>query len=67
MIPECVGAQPTIKQAMSLAWRDSTIVVLGVFVEKPQVNFRLVQDRELSHIGTLMYQEKEYRITVFPD
>ena len=34
--------------------------MVGVFGEKPLVDLGLVQDRELSLIGTLMYQKKDY-------
>jgi L-iditol 2-dehydrogenase len=60
LILECVGAQATIHQAVSLARKGSTIVVVGVFGKKPEVDLGLVQDRELSLVGTLMYQKVDY-------
>ncbi|MCU0486430.1 MAG: alcohol dehydrogenase catalytic domain-containing protein [Anaerolineales bacterium] len=60
LILECVGAQETITQAVINARKGSSIVVVGVFGEKPVVDLGLVQDRELSLIGTLMYQKKDY-------
>ena len=57
---ECVGAQATITQAVNYARKGSTIVVVGVFGKVPEVNLGFVQDRELSLIGTLMYQKKDY-------
>ncbi len=60
LIMECVGVQPTISQAISNARKGSTIVVVGVFGKKPEVDLGLVQDRELSLVGTLMYQKKDY-------
>jgi len=57
---ECVGVQDTITQAVDYARKGSTIVVVGVFGKKPEVNLGLVQDRELSLVGTLMYQKKDY-------
>lgn len=60
LILECVGVQDTITQAVSNARKGSTIIVVGVFGKKPQVDLGLVQDRELSLIGTLMYQKKDY-------
>ena len=35
-------------------------MVVGVFGQKPQVDLGLVQDRELSLVGTLMYQRSDY-------
>jgi L-iditol 2-dehydrogenase len=60
LILECVGVQDTITQAVANARKGSTIVVVGVFGTKPLVDLGLVQDRELSLIGTLMYQKKDY-------
>jgi len=60
LIMECVGAQSTISDAVSSARKGSTIVVVGVFGEKPVVDVGLIQDRELSLVGTLMYQRKDY-------
>jgi L-iditol 2-dehydrogenase len=60
LILECVGAQGTISQAVDLARKGSTIVVVGVFGKKPVVDLGLVQDRELSLVGTLMYQKADY-------
>lgn len=56
LILECVGARPTIEQAIALARKGSDIIIVGVFGERPPVDLALVQDRELRLIGTLMYQ-----------
>ena len=60
LILECVGVQDTITQAVSNARKGSKIVVVGVFGKKPLVDLGLVQDRELTLLGTLMYQKKDY-------
>jgi L-iditol 2-dehydrogenase len=60
LILECVGVQPTITQAVANARKGTTIVVVGVFGRKPEVDLGLVQDRELSLVGTLMYQKRDY-------
>lgn len=60
MILECVGVESTISQAVSLARKGTTIVVVGVFGKKPVIDLGLVQDRELSLVGTLMYQKRDY-------
>jgi L-iditol 2-dehydrogenase len=64
LILECVGVQETITQAMSVARKGSTIIVVGVFGSIPQVNLGFVQDREISIIGTLMYQKQDYEIAI---
>ncbi len=60
LILECVGVEPTMTDAIQYARKGSTIVVVGVFGKKPQVDLGLVQDRELSLTGTLMYQQADY-------
>jgi L-iditol 2-dehydrogenase len=60
LILECVGVQETITQAILNARKGTTIVVVGVFGKKPEVDLGLVQDRELSLVGTLMYQKRDY-------
>ncbi len=60
LIVECVGVQDTITQAISNARKGTPIVVVGVFGKKPEVDLGLVQDHELSLVGTLMYQKKDY-------
>jgi L-iditol 2-dehydrogenase len=60
LILECVGVQDTISQAIAIARKGSTIVVVGVYSDKPTIDLGLVQDRELTVVGTLMYQRKDY-------
>lgn len=64
LILECVGADLTIEQAVLLARKGTDIVVVGVFGTKPLVDLGVVQDRELRLIGTLMYQEKDFRTAI---
>ena len=64
LIVECVGVQDTITQAIEHARKGSTIIVVGVFSQKPSVDLGLIQDRELSMIGTLMYQRKDYESAI---
>jgi L-iditol 2-dehydrogenase len=60
LILECVGVQETIDQAVTLARKGTTIVIVGVFGRVPAVDLGLVQDRELNLVGTLMYQKSDY-------
>jgi L-iditol 2-dehydrogenase len=64
LILECVGVQTTINQAVNNARKGTTIVVVGVFGEKPSIDLGLVQDRELSLVGTLMYQKSDFEKAV---
>ena len=61
LILECVGAGATIAQAVSVARKGTDIVVVGVFGDTPAVDMGTVQDRELRLIGTLMYQEHDWK------
>lgn len=60
VIFECVGMQETISDAINYARKGSTIVVVGVFGARPEVDLGLVQDREITIMGTLMYQKPDY-------
>ncbi|MBN2469760.1 MAG: alcohol dehydrogenase catalytic domain-containing protein [Anaerolineae bacterium] len=64
LILECVGVEATITQAIEHARKGSTIVIVGVFGEKPRTDLGLVQDRELSLVGTLMYQQADYETAI---
>lgn len=57
---ECVGVEPTMSAAVANIEKGGTIVVVGVFGEKPRMDLGLVQDRELNLHGTLMYQKQDY-------
>jgi len=57
---ECVGVEATITAALDSIQKGGTIVIVGVFGEKPHVNLALVQDRELNLRGTLMYKRPDY-------
>jgi L-iditol 2-dehydrogenase len=57
---ECVGVEATISAAVTTIQKGGTLVVVGVFGEKPRVDIGLVQDRELNIHGTLMYQLEDY-------
>ncbi len=63
-IIECVGSEKTINQAISLARKGSEIIVVGVFGEKPVVDFGLIQDRELRVMGSLMYKRGDYETAI---
>lgn len=57
---ECVGINPTMKQAIDNARKGSTIMVVGVFGDLGTINMGYVQDHELSLIGSAMYREEDY-------
>lgn len=57
---ECVGSEKTVGLAINLARKGSEIIIVGVFEEKPVIDFGLIQDRELKVIGSLMYKKEDY-------
>ena len=57
---ECVGAGATIEAAVPCIRKAGTIIVVGVFGEKPRVDLGLVQNNELTVRGSLMYQRADY-------
>ena len=60
VIFECVGLTATIQQAVENARKGSEIVVVGVFGDKAEIDFGLIQDRELYIMGTLMYTRSDF-------
>lgn len=61
---ECVGVQATIEAAVPCIRKAGTIIVVGVFGEKPRVDLGLVQNNELTVRGSLMYQRADYERTI---
>lgn len=61
VIFECVGIEATIGQAVSLARKGSTIVAVGVCAQPIRMDMGLVQDHELTVLGSAMYRVEDYR------
>ncbi len=61
---EAVGVEATMDAAIDSIQKGGSIIVLGVFEEKPRIDMSVVGDRELSIIGTLMYQHDDYQKAV---
>jgi len=61
---ECVGVEATLDAAVANLAKGGRLIVVGVFGDKPRVDLGLVQDRELSIKGTLMYQRPDYEQAV---
>jgi len=56
--------QATATQAVECARKGTTVVIVGVFGEKPVVNLGYVQDWELNLVGTAMYQKIDYEAAI---
>jgi 2-desacetyl-2-hydroxyethyl bacteriochlorophyllide A dehydrogenase len=61
---ECVGIEATMTDAIETIAKGGTIVVVGVFGDKPHVDMGLVQNNELNLVGTLMYKKEDYEDAV---
>ena len=61
---ECAGVEATIRDAVETIQKGGTVVIVGVFGDRPRVDLGLVQDRELTLCGTLMYQRCDYERAV---
>jgi L-iditol 2-dehydrogenase len=61
VILECVGINATMNQAIEYARKGSYIVVVGVFGDLAQMNAALIQDHELTLVGTAMYRVEDYQ------
>ena len=57
---ECVGMAETANQAIRCVRKGGVVIIVGVFGDRPSIDFGLVQDRELEIRGTLMYQREDY-------
>jgi threonine dehydrogenase-like Zn-dependent dehydrogenase len=61
---ECVGVEPTITAAVANIQKGGTLIIVGVFGDKPRIDLSTVQDRELNLRGTLMYKRPDYERAV---
>ncbi len=57
---DCVGVQATVEQAVELAQRGGTIVVLGVPTGPVSLAMEYVQDREVRIQGSAMYVREDF-------
>jgi 2-desacetyl-2-hydroxyethyl bacteriochlorophyllide A dehydrogenase len=57
---ECAGVEATINGAIGAIQKGGTIVLVGVYGERPRLDVGLVQDRELNLVGTLMYKHEDF-------
>jgi L-iditol 2-dehydrogenase len=61
---ECVGVESTITAAVANIQKGGTLIIVGVFGDKPHLDLATVQDRELNLHGTLMYKRPDYQRAV---
>ncbi len=61
---EAAGAESALDDAVQNLKKGGTILVLGVFAERPRVDMAAVGDRELNLVGSLMYKHEDYQQAV---
>lgn len=61
---EAAGSQAALDQAVQAIGKGGTVLVAGVFGEKPRVDMAAVGEHELSVVGTLMYRHEDYEQAV---
>jgi len=61
---DCAGVESTISAAVESINKGGTIMVVAVFEARSPLNLAVVGDRELSLVGTLMYQYCDYEEAV---
>jgi L-iditol 2-dehydrogenase len=57
---ECAGVQESIAAAVETLQKGGTLVLVAVYADQPRVNTGFIQDRELTVVGTLMYQYADF-------
>ena len=57
---ECAGVQDSIAAAVETLQKGGTLVLVAVYADQPRVNTGFIQDRELTVVGTLMYQYADF-------
>ena len=61
---ECAGVESALDSLVMSINKGGSIIAVAVYGDKPRVNMAIVGDRELSLIGTLMYQRPDYQAAV---
>jgi 2-desacetyl-2-hydroxyethyl bacteriochlorophyllide A dehydrogenase len=61
---DCVAIQPTMEQAIGMALKGGTVVVVGVPVRDVTVPLPIVQDQQVRIQGSAMYLPEDYRRSI---
>jgi len=61
---ECVGKEAPLNTCIRTVVRGGEVVVVGVYDQDPRTQMILVQDKEVSLIGSLMYTWEDYHTAV---
>jgi L-iditol 2-dehydrogenase len=61
---DCVARESTMAQAVELVDKGGTVVVVGVAAGPTAIPLHLVQDREITVIGSLMYVREDFAAAI---
>lgn len=61
---DCVSRESSVRQAVELVGKGGKIMVVGVASGPTPVPLHLIQDRELSLIGNLMYVQEDFKTAI---
>lgn len=61
---ECVGKEAPLNTCIRAVVRGGEVVVVGVYEQDPRTQMILVQDKEVSLLGSLMYTWEDYNAAV---
>jgi L-iditol 2-dehydrogenase len=61
---ECSGNPHALSESVSLLRKGGRMIIVAVFEEKVPLDLSIIQDRELTVCGTLMYQRLDYEEAV---
>ena len=64
VIFECIGNGRTLNEAVTIARKGSTVIVMGVVADPYPIDMGLVQDHELSLLGTAMYRAEDWHESI---
>jgi 2-desacetyl-2-hydroxyethyl bacteriochlorophyllide A dehydrogenase len=61
---ECAGVESSLDDAVQSIQKGGLIVAVAVYGGRPRVDMAVLNDRELTITGTLMYQQRDYQQAV---
>ncbi len=64
VIFECIGNPAVLKEVIDIARKGSTVVVVGVVPGACEINMSLLQDHELTVLGSAMYRVEDYMAAI---
>ncbi len=64
VIIDCVGAKTILPQILDTAWKVSTVVIVGNYSEKAEIDVTKIQRNELDVFGCITYTKADFETAV---